>query len=72
MREMQNQKRNDTYVKDKNNNLVSADSGKVELVKEYFEQMLAPSGNIYAIKDYKPKEMTTPFTADEIKCFERS
>ena len=67
MREMQKKKRKDIYVKDKNNNLVSTDSGKVELVKEYFEQMLAPSDKIYAIQDYKPKEMTTPLTADEIK-----
>ena len=67
MREMQKKKRNDIYVKDKNNNLVSTDIGKVELVKEYFEQMLAPSDKIYATKVYKPKEMTIPFTADEIK-----
>ena len=29
--------------------------------------MLVPSDKIYAIKDYKPKEVTTPFAADKIK-----
>ena len=39
----------------------------LRLYESYFEQMLATSDKIYATKDYKPKEMTIPFTADEIK-----
>ena len=43
------------------------DQETVEIITKYFESVLAPKDKIFNVKTYPPKEMSTPFTAEEIR-----
>ena len=62
-----NRKRNQTIiVKDKNGKTAVTENEQIEIVTEYFKQMLAPDGSKNNYVTYTPKEMTNPFTGNEI------
>ena len=54
-------------VKDSQGNIPGLTSAKIKIIEEYFKKTLAPLHMENEFLDSPPCQMTTPFTAEEIK-----